>query len=305
MTADDAPIEIRRLADQRRAARADRNWAEADRLKAEIEAAGWTIVDQGRAFSLARAHPPDLDEEGVLRYGWSGAVPSVLDEAATTSVTVVRAVPDDAAGVGEAPPDAQVVLVANRPAADLPRGNPEVVLMNGWPGAAGALNAGLRRARGAVVVVAGPDEPVSGEQVERLARVLDDPSVAVVGSSGWTSDDLRRFRAAPAGDAVAIQGRLLAFRRSDFVQRGPLDEAFVDPFRLDVWWSLVLRDAGPDAPPRRAIVLDGARAGHGDDDDDVEAPVAPDDHARRRNFYRLIRHFGGARHLAQEDVPSS
>ena len=65
MTADDAPIEIRRLADQRRAARADRNWAEADRLKAEIEAAGWTIVDQGRAFSLARAHPPDLDEEKV------------------------------------------------------------------------------------------------------------------------------------------------------------------------------------------------------------------------------------------------
>jgi hypothetical protein len=307
MTEHDAPIEIRRLADQRRAARAERNWAEADHLKAEIEAAGWKIIDQGRAFSLSRAHPPDVEDDGVVRYGWSGSVPSVLGEPASAAATVVRAVPDDAMSVAEvvaAPGDTQVVLVANRPAATMPSGDPEVVLLNGWPGAANALNAGIRRARGAVVVLARADQPVTAGDLERLTAALADPTVAVAGPHGWTSDDLRLFDPAPAGDAVAINGRLIAFRRADYVARGPLDEAFVDPFRLDVWWSLTLRDEGPDEPPRRAVVLEGApasrRGGDGGEAAADDAPVAPEDPAQRRNFYRVVRQFGGAGHLTQE-----
>ena len=112
---------------ERRAARAERNWAEADRLKAEIEAAGWKIVDRGRAFSLTRAHPPDLEDEGVVRYGWSGSVPSVLGEPASTAATVVRAVPDDAAAVagvaaGGAPGRARCESPGGRPAHRRPGG---------------------------------------------------------------------------------------------------------------------------------------------------------------------------------------
>ena len=77
-----------------------------------------------------------------------------------------------------------------------------------------------------------------------LVQALDDPSVAVAGAWGITSSDLRTFEDAPPGDVDAIEGYLLAFRRGDADARGPLDERFRFYRNLDIWWSLVLRDAG-------------------------------------------------------------
>src|SRR5687767_1934522 len=45
MARDPAPEDVRRRAEERKAAREARDWDEADRLKAEIEAAGWKVVD--------------------------------------------------------------------------------------------------------------------------------------------------------------------------------------------------------------------------------------------------------------------
>jgi cysteinyl-tRNA synthetase len=52
--ADDvsAPEEIRKLAEQRQAARAAGDFAEADRLRAEIDAAGWIVRDADGGFQL-------------------------------------------------------------------------------------------------------------------------------------------------------------------------------------------------------------------------------------------------------------
>ena len=47
------------------------------------------------------------------------------------------------------------------------------------------------------------------------------------------------------------------------VERGPLDERFRFYRNLDIWWSLVLRDQGEDAPPRRAVrIADPAAIRH-------------------------------------------
>ena len=311
MPEDQPPIEIRRLAEARREARAERNWGEADRLKEEIEAASWRVIDQGRAFTLQPAHPPDVTEEGSVRYGASAGVPSVLGEAATVAVTLIRAVPDHAPRVGAlygGAGDVQTVLVANRPMAALPAGDPEVVLLNGWLGAAAAVNAGLRRALGAIVVLADTGLDLSTDQVTALARALDDERVAVAGPWGLDSEDLRRWGPSGQGatDATAIDGRLLAFRRADAEARGPLDEGFVDPHRLDAWWSLVLRDEGLDASPRVARIVDlglprpSGWAAAPERDADADQPTAGGTPAQRRNFYRLVRHFGGARHLARD-----
>ena len=309
MPVESAPFEIRRLAEARKAARADRAWAEADRLKAEIEAAGWKVIDRGRSFDLERAHPPDDVVDGLHRYGASASVPSRLAEPVTWPVTVVAVVRDDAPGPGfPAPSDAvQLVLVGNDPApaaalalAGLPAtpdaaGPLEVVWTNGRFGHAGAINAGIRRAAGEVVVVADANVALTDEALEGLVAALDDPTVAVAGDAGLHSQDLRQFAPAAVGsDATAIAGRAMAFRRADFVERGPLDEGFVDPHRLDVWWSLLLRDEGPDRPPRRARVVDlGLAAG-------AERPDEPRggrSHAAKRNFYRVIGAFGGRRDL--------
>ena len=73
---------------QRPRARAERDWPEADRLRAEIEAAGWKIVDRGTDFALTPA-PPDLADGSVVRYGSSDDVPSRLESRRPGLATVV------------------------------------------------------------------------------------------------------------------------------------------------------------------------------------------------------------------------
>ena len=41
------PDDVLTAAHERSKARAERDWATADRLRSEIEAAGWTVVDRG------------------------------------------------------------------------------------------------------------------------------------------------------------------------------------------------------------------------------------------------------------------
>ena len=48
----EAPAEIQELAQQRWSAKQDKNWAEADRLRDEVTAAGWTIKDTKEGFEL-------------------------------------------------------------------------------------------------------------------------------------------------------------------------------------------------------------------------------------------------------------
>ena len=113
------PREILTLAHARAKARRERDWPEADRLRDEIEAAGWTIVDRGTDFAIWPAHPPDLDVDGTTRYGASDSVPSRLEEALVGVATVVLVAtdwPDDIArAVGaladHSPDGTQVVIV--------------------------------------------------------------------------------------------------------------------------------------------------------------------------------------------------
>ena len=50
----EAPENVRTLAEQRWQARQNRDWAEADRLRAEVTALGWTIKDRKDGYDLAR-----------------------------------------------------------------------------------------------------------------------------------------------------------------------------------------------------------------------------------------------------------
>src|SRR5262245_42828581 len=88
------PDEVLAAAHARARARAERDWPEADRLRGEIEAAGWKVVDSGTDFALSPATPPTVEEEGTVRYGSSAAVPSRLDEPATDLATVVLVATD-------------------------------------------------------------------------------------------------------------------------------------------------------------------------------------------------------------------
>ncbi len=51
---EEAPAEVRALAEQRWQAKQDKNWPEADRLRAEVTALGWTIKDRKDGYDLVK-----------------------------------------------------------------------------------------------------------------------------------------------------------------------------------------------------------------------------------------------------------
>ena len=266
MPRETPPQEIVDLADARAAARRAFDWETADRLKGEIEAAGWRVIDAASLYTLERAAPPDVDEGGRTRYGSSASVPSRLDDSPTgvaTAVLLAQDDPEDLARtirglVEHAPDGTQLVVVANAPGeaqaaalVDLEAVEPgspglatEVVWTSVRLGVAAAWNAGIRRAVAPVVVLVAPGTEPMADLLGAIVGALEDDTVAVAGPVGLVTDDLRRYEDADddATDVHAIAGAAIGFRRTDYVSRGPLDEYFVLGDSLDAWWSLVLRD---------------------------------------------------------------
>ncbi len=310
------PPEVVALADARALARAGREFAEADRILAEIGAAGWQVVDRGLSYSLVRAHPPDVVDPAGIRYGWSGSVPSRLDTPPGAPATIVIIAGDDTAGVdhalavlaAHAMPGTHVVVVGGfdaRAVADADR-PVETVRTAGPLGIAGAANAGIRRADGRLVVLLDPSlETPWGDVVGPLVGALADDGVAVAGARGLVTYDLRHFDDAPAGDVDAIAWGCLAFRRDEWAARGPLDERFADGRSLAAWWSLVLRDEGEGSPPRRALAvaglpLDRLERLEPDAGGGPTAATRPDrERRRRRDGYRILDRFGHRGDLAR------
>jgi cysteinyl-tRNA synthetase len=308
------PEEVLDAAHARARAREARDWTEADRLRGEIEAAGWKIVDRGTDFALSPAAPPDLAEGIRVRYGASASVPSLLDEPPIGRATIVLIATDwpgdvDRALAGlarHAPTGTSVVVVADAPdeaqtealeelerrgsAGDLPV---EVVWTSARLGHAAATNIGIRRAPAPVVILLDPSVEPTGDFVTPVVEALEDPTVAVAGGWGIVSGDLRKFDDAPAGDVDAIEGYVQAFRRADAARLGPLDEHFRFYRNLDIWWSLVLRDPEDDAPARRrAVAVDALPATRHEHRGWSSLPEAERDRQSKRNFYRIIDRFG-------------
>ena len=307
------PDDIEALARERAAARTAGDYARADSLRAQIESSGWRVVDRGTSFRLEPAAPPTIEEAGVLRYGSAGAVPSVMDGPASARFTILL-IADDWPGDttrmlhglrAHAPGGTQVVVVANDPAPEqadrlvagsedlepVAGSEPEVLWASARLGRASALNVGLRRARGAVVILADTSVEITGDAFEPLATALDDRGLAVTGGFGLAVPDLRHVALADGPDVDAIAAGWLAFRREDLAALGPLDEKLAVDAHLDVWWSLVLR-AGrdPAQPPRRALRLDLPLVRHERRGPDT-LPGAERDRLAKRSFYRLLDRF--------------
>ena len=122
------PDAVLEAAHARAAARLARDWAEADRLKEEIEAAGWKIVDRGTDFALSPAKPPDVAEDDRIRFGSSSSVPSRLGRSGCRS-RHGRSRPDRCRFA--APTD------THRPRGDRTSGTHRVVMVVDGPAAAG------------------------------------------------------------------------------------------------------------------------------------------------------------------------
>jgi hypothetical protein len=309
------PAAIRAAAEARAAARRTRDWPTADRLRAEIEAAGWRVVDSGTAYRLEPAHPADVAAGGEIRYGRSDAVPSRLGEGPTGVATAIVVAREDPEGsrralgglLAHAAEDVTAVLVVDGLADAAADGlvatfagdrRVEVIRTSAALGRGAALNIGLRRTPGRIVAVLDASIEPTGDVIGPLVSALEDPKVAISGPFGLASADLRHFEETTAGPAAAIEAYLMAFRRVDAAAlvnrespRGPFDEGFRFYRNLDVWWSLVLRDSGPGVPPREARVVPGLPLVRHEHVAWSAAPPAERDRLSKRNFYRVLDRF--------------
>src|SRR5262249_33912589 len=96
---------------------------------------------------------------------------------------------------------------------DWPAGCDVVSLVPGT-GWGDARNAGLVRSLGEVVMIVDGSVEVDGDALGPLAAALEDASVGVTGPFGIVTEDLHDFEESPGPDVDAIEGYLLAVRRT-------------------------------------------------------------------------------------------
>ncbi len=294
----EVPPEVRALAEERGRARAARDFARADALRAEILALGFRVVDTpaGSTFEpLARAPQPRLRPRDV---------PSVLDEPPSADASVhwvVEGWPGDvvralsAFRAHDGGRDVRYVV------ADVTETDPsvygegvEVLRLEHGTGWGAACNAGLKRSRGRIVLVLDGSVEPTGDVLGPLEAALEDPTVGVCGPFGVVTHDLREFEEAPGPEVDAIEGYLMAFRRDVLRDVGLFDERFRWYRTADIECSFRVRDRG-----LRAIVVDVPVVRH---EHRMWHQTDPADRERlsKRNFYRFLERFRGRSDLLVE-----
>lgn len=279
------PERVRRLADEREAARRARDFAEADALRDRIRDAGFEVTDTAEGPVLAPRAPAVPPITGPER------VESLLDRPASLDASVhwiVEGWPEDVirgvAAFRRHHPAASVQHVV----VDVTGGHgpwPEavdLVRLPEWTGWAAGRNAGLTRSLGRLVLVADGSVEVLGPVLDPIAAALSEPGVGITGPFGVVTRDLREFSDAEGPEVDAVEGYLMAFRR-ELLERGVrFDRRFAFYRTADLDLSFRVKDLG-----LRATVTPLPVARH---EHRMWAGTAPDvrDRLSKRNFYRFL-----------------
>ena len=255
------PEKLREWATERDRLRAEKKFAESDRLRDRIAAVGYTIKDSPSGPVFSR-----------IQFANSAAVPSLLEKPAAFDWSVnllsrnnrnetmraAHSVLKHGAGL-----NLELVMVDNgsdddtaEALADLAAADERVrpIFLSTDLGEGAGRNAGFRASRGERIVLLGGHVEITGDVFAPLAKTLADDSIGATGSNGLVSADLFKFDPAPTVESDALEFYLFAFRRDRLQGVGMLDEKFVFYRNLDLDWSLAFKDKGlrlvvtPDLP---------------------------------------------------------
>ena len=247
------PPQVLALSERRALARAAKDFAESDRLRDEIAAAGWVVRDGPDGPVLAERPPYDV-LASVSDLPDRSAEP---DTRRCTVAVLVEGWAEDlrtcvAALVQHAPDDVVVVLLDNGSDAgpavhELAQAHPgrvqelHVERAAGWSQARWAL---LRADTATVHVLLDPSTVLEGDALEPVLACFDDPAVVGAGwrgvavQDGWTT-----FAEAGPGEVEALLGYLFAVRRAAALLV-PLPPKARFYRNADMEWSFLLREAG-------------------------------------------------------------
>jgi len=307
------PEEVRRLVAERADARADGDYQEADRIRERVRELGWEVMDSPRGTTVRPVVPSQAD--ALVGYARREDLASLLEEPPIVDASLVVLAEDHQAdldrllhGLSSHPPltSWELIVVANAASFDLEASvagvdleiSPSVLSTSARLGWADAVNLGLRRARGSVIVLLDGSVEPTGDLVAPLLEAFRDARVGIAGPFGVSSGDLRHFDEAPPGEVDAIEGYCLAVRREVLRDVGLFDAHFRFYRNADLDFSFAARAAGwravriEDLPLR----LHEHRAW---------SSLAPEERDRlsKRNFYRFLKHWGDRRDLLTHPGP--
>ena len=111
-------------------------------------------------------------------------------------------------------------------------------------GFAAGRNATMRASRGKYIVLMDTSIEVNGDIWQPLLDALTDEQIGLAGPFGLVTYDLREFEEAAGPDVDAIEGYLMAFRRSLLPEVGWIDEKFRFYRLMDIYFSLFFKTSG-------------------------------------------------------------
>ena len=266
---------------------------------------GWEAVDS-RARSVAR--PLLTGATTAAGYADDADLASILEEEAEVACSLVVVVDDYPADLArtiaalERNPQGvehELVVVANAPGGEVPDlGEATILTLRERVGWADAVNLGLRRCRGEIVVLLDTSVEPDGPFLRPLLAAFEDARVGLAGPWGVTSADGREFEEAPAGEVDAIEGYCLALRRAALRAVGGFDHRFRFYRNADLDLSFAVRAEGWTAVRTGPLPLTRHEHRGWSAQDDAER-----DRLSRRNFYRFLKHWGDRRDLLLHPAP--
>ncbi|MFP5224973.1 MAG: glycosyltransferase [Actinomycetota bacterium] len=297
------PRQVTELAEQRQAARAAKEFAEADRLRDQIEAAGFIVTDTPEG--------PELEPKPRFDRVDPASIQSCLDQPATMRASLqllheghiedlarflgaLRATTDlsdiETVVVDPATADAEQILEL---IADVPNGRS--VHLDTDPGWGGSRNAGMKTSVGEFIVLADLSIEPKQDLLAPLLEALEaDPRLAVTGPIGIVTTDMREWHEAATEVCDAIEGYLFATRRDLLRRIDLIDERFTWYRNADIHLSLRLREEAGGAPAKiTPVAFD--RHEHRGYAKYPEGKIR--DRESRRNYNRVLDRYRNARDL--------
>ncbi|SRR5258708_22290055 len=305
------PAEILALSHERDLLRRRGQYERADRLKREIEDAGYAIRDNprgahlvilpsietdGKLYRTVRQFPSHLDETDLCTFSVNilaqnnfeqtrRCVESVLCFAGDTSIEIILV--DNASQDG-------IDLWAEVFKCDEPR--LRVLRASRVMGAAEARNIGLKSSRGRYILLLDSNIELTGDIFTPLEKTFNDHKVGLTGLRGLCTDDLRHFKESEQIEVEVVDGLCMAFRRTLLKEAGLFDERYRFPQYMDIDFSFAIRETGAHAVRTPYLPIMCHPGQLNSDMSDAECT-----RLTKRNFYRYLQKWGDRDDLLLEE----
>ncbi len=301
------PEEILALSHERDLLRRRGQYVRADKLKRQIEDAGYLIKDNPRGAHLVIL--PSIRVDGK-EYRTARQLPSLLDEIdqCTFSVNILaqntsaqsRRCVESVLRFADTT-DLEVILIDNASydgtdiwAKMLQQRDPRVHVIQAsrTMGVAEALNAGLKQSRGRYILLLDAEVEVTGDIFTPLARILADEEVGLTGARGFRTEDLRHFEESQEAEVEVVDARCMAFERQFLKQAGFFDERYRYPYYMDIDFSFAIRNQGVRAviTPHLSLISHADTSNQSLSDAECTRLI-------KRNFYRYLEKWGNREDL--------